>query len=208
MRPPPYRIETERLVLRCWDPRDAALLKEAIDSSLEHLRPWMPWAHTEPQTLDEKVELLRTFRSRFDSGAEFVYGIFAPDESEVLGGTGLHPRGGGGGSLEIGYWIRASAVGRGLATEASAALTRVGFELCEAERLEIHVDPRNRASARIPRRLGYVEEATLRRRLPPRAPGEPRADETFFTLLREEYEASELPATPLEASDAAGRRLL
>ena len=39
----PYRIETERLVLRCYDPEDAPLLKDAVDRSLDHLRPWMPW---------------------------------------------------------------------------------------------------------------------------------------------------------------------
>jgi RimJ/RimL family protein N-acetyltransferase len=43
---PPYRIETERMVLRCWDPADAGLLKEAIDASLDHLRPWMPRSAT------------------------------------------------------------------------------------------------------------------------------------------------------------------
>ena len=61
--PAPYRIETERLVIRCYEPRDASLLKEAIDSSLEHLRPWMPWAHQEPQTLEQKMELIRRFRA-------------------------------------------------------------------------------------------------------------------------------------------------
>ena len=46
---PPYRIVTERLVLRTWEPRDAPLLKEAVDSSIDHLLPWMPWAAHEPQ---------------------------------------------------------------------------------------------------------------------------------------------------------------
>ena len=42
-RPPaPYRIETGRLVLRCYEPDDAPLLKEAVDASIEHLLPWMP----------------------------------------------------------------------------------------------------------------------------------------------------------------------
>ena len=50
----------------------------------------MPWAHDEPQSLDEKVALLRLFRGNFDLGQDFVYGVFSADESEVLGGTGLH----------------------------------------------------------------------------------------------------------------------
>src|SRR4029079_18627456 len=92
-RPPaPYRIETGGLVIRCYDPSDAPLLKDAIDSSLEHLRPWMPWAADEPQTLEEKTDLLKLFRSEFDTGENFIYGIFSADETEQVGATGLHPR--------------------------------------------------------------------------------------------------------------------
>jgi hypothetical protein len=40
------------------------------------------------------VQLLRGFRGRFDLGQDFAYGIFVPDDSEVLGGTGLHTRAG------------------------------------------------------------------------------------------------------------------
>jgi RimJ/RimL family protein N-acetyltransferase len=52
---PAYRIHTRRLVLRCWQPEDAPLLKAAADSSLDHLRPWMPWAHQEPTNIEAKV---------------------------------------------------------------------------------------------------------------------------------------------------------
>jgi len=142
---PPYRIVSERLVIRCWEPRDAPRLKEAIDSSLEELRPWMPWARAEPQELSEKVALLRRFRGAFDLGTDFIMGIFDLDEREALGGTGLHKRRSAD-ALEIGYWIRSSHVGQGLATESSAALTRVAFEHCDVDRVEIRVDPANEAS--------------------------------------------------------------
>ena len=102
---PPYLIRTERLVIRCWSPEDAPLAKAAIDSSLDHLRLWMPWAHAEPTTVEEKAELFRFFRDSFDRGEDFVYGILDPDGSEVIGGTGLHTRVGPG-AFEIGYWIR------------------------------------------------------------------------------------------------------
>ena len=123
-RVPPYVIRTERLTIRCWEPRDAALLKDALDTSLEHLRPWMPWALDEPKPLEEKIDLLRRFRGLFDLGQDFVYGVFDRDEGEVVGGSGLHTRVGDD-ALEIGYWLRASAVGRGLARETTAALTVV-----------------------------------------------------------------------------------
>ena len=192
---PPYRIRTQRLVLRCWDPGDAPRLKAAVDSSLEHLRPWMHWAAHEPQPLEEKVGLLRQFRAQFDLGEDFVYGVFSRDESEVVGGSGLHTRVGDE-AFEIGYWIRADRVGEGLATEAAGALTWVAFELCGADRVEIRVDPANARSAAIPRKLGFREEATLRRRLP--AVGEPGfRDVTIYSLLRDD-----LPGTPVAAADA------
>ena len=202
--PAPYRIETERLVIRCWEPADAPLLKDALDSSLEHLRPFMDWAHDEPEPVEAKVERLRAFRALYDTGETFIMGIFDRSETEVLGGTGLHARIGPGG-LEIGYWIRASATRQGIATESSAALTRVGFEVCEADRIEIRIEPRNEASFGIPRKLGFLEEATLRRRLPGRAGG-PLRDMTIFTMFREDFDASLAPG--LRAFDAVGRQLV
>jgi len=166
----------------------------------------MPWALDEPQTVDEKIELLRRFRGQFDLDQNFVYGVFSLDESEVVGGTGLHPRVGDGG-LEIGYWVSAAAVGRGYATELSAALTRVAFALRDVDRVHIHVDPENVASARVPRKLGFVEEATLRRRLPPRRPGEARCDQMTFTMLREELAESPCAEARVRGFDAAGREL-
>lgn len=204
--PPPYRIETDRLVLRCWDPADAPLLKEAVDSSLDHLRPWMPWANEEPQPLEQKVELLRRFRGLFDLGQDFIYGILSRDESEVVGGSGLHTRRGEG-AFEIGYWIRASRIGQGLATEAVAALTAVGFAVPGIDRIEIHVDPANEASSKIPRRLGYTEEATLRRRLPTFGEQDGPRDSTVYTMFRDEFPPSRVSSVALRAFDCSGNPL-
>ena len=202
--PAPYRIETERLVIRCYEPRDAPLLKDAIDSSLEHLRAWMPWAENEPRTLEEQTDLLKLFRSQFDLGENFVYAIFSADETEQVGGSGLHPRVEPGG-LEIGYFIRASATRQGFVTESTAALTRVGFEICGADRIEIRIEPGNEASFGVPRKLGFIEEATLRRRLPGRADG-PLRDVTIFTMFREDFDPSLAPN--VRAYDALGERVL
>jgi RimJ/RimL family protein N-acetyltransferase len=111
----------------------------------------------------------------------------------------------GPGGLEIGYWIRASATRQGIATESSAALTRVGLEVCCADRIEIRIDPGNEASLGVPRKLGFTEEATLRRRLPS-AEGEPMRDVKVFTMFREDFDRSSAP--DLRAFDALGRQLV
>jgi len=203
VRTPPYRIETERLVIRCYEPRDASLLKEAVDASLDHLRPWMPWARFEPQPLEDKAELLRRFRGEFDLDQNYVYGVFDRAESRQLAGSGLHPRGGPA-SLEIGYFVRADALRQGLATEVTAVLTRVAFEVCGVDRVDIQVDPENARSAGVPRKLGFHQEATLRRRLEPKHDGGPRRDSILFTLVREELPASGCAAYAYRAFDAAG----
>ncbi|HEV2593524.1 MAG TPA: GNAT family protein [Gaiellaceae bacterium] len=200
---PPYRIETERLVIRCYEPSDAAAIKEGVDSSLDHLRPFMDWAADEPQTIEQKVALARRFRSWFDSDENYVYGIFPRDESRYLGGTGLHQRGGPG-SLEIGYWVRADAMRQGIATESTAVLTRVGVELCGAHRIDLQIDPRNEASQGVAKKLGFVHEGTLRRRLPPMGGDGPRRDVMVFTLLAEELPGSPSAAYDYAAFDAAG----
>jgi len=201
----PYRIETERFVLRCYEPEDAPLLKDAVDRSLDHLRPWMPWTPDEPEELDTVYERLRGFRGRYDLGEDFVMGVFTPDDSSVLGGTGLHTRLGEG-ALEIGYWIAADAVGQGLATELSGVLTRVAFEQFDVDRVEIRVDPANERSERVPQKLGYTLEATLRRRLPTKQ-GSDLRDVNVWTTFASELATSPCLQFEYVAYDALGRRL-
>ena len=204
-RGPAYRVVTERLVLRCWQPTDAPRLKVAIDESLEHLRPWMPWATQEPESVEAKAARLRRMRGQFDLGIDYVYGVLDREERAVLGGTGLHTRVGEG-AREIGYWIHVAHTGKGLATELVAALTRVAFEVDAVRRVEIHCDPENARSAAVPRKLGYVHEATLRARSV-RVDGTPR-DTMIWTLLAGEYPSSPAASCRVEAYDALGEQVL
>jgi len=202
---PAYRIQTQRMVIRCWNPVDAPLLKTAIDASLDHLKSWIPWAYEEPESLQTKVERLRQFRGKFDLGQDFLYGIFNLDETQVIGGTGLHTRAGEG-AREIGYWIHQDFINQGLATECSAALTRIAFEVEGVRRVEIHCDPENARSAAVPRKLGFTHEATLRQRISSRDEG--YRDSMIWTLLSGEYSDSPAARSEINAYDVIGRRIL
>ena len=193
-------------MIRCYEPEDAPLLKAAVDSSIEHLLPWMPWARFEPQSVAEKVELCRTFRGQFDLDDNYVYGIFSLDETEQLGGSGFHKRANEG-SLEIGYWVAAGAIGRGIATEVTAVQTRAGFELAGLDRIDIQVEPTNERSLAIPRKLGFTEEGTLRRRLEAHEDAS-RRDSVVFSMLREELEGSPCMAYAYTAYDVNGEQLV
>lgn len=202
---PAYRIETARLVLRCWQPADAPLLADAIGESLDHLRPWVRWAHNEPLTLAERAALLCRFRGMFDLDEDFVYGVFDRAGTRVLGGAGSHARVGPL-ARELGYWIRAGAVRQGLCNEAVAGLVRVAFEVDEVARLDIRCAAANRASSAVARRLGFRHEATLRRRLLEVGPD--LLDMELWTMLPDEYARSPLARVPVAAFDVVGTRLL
>lgn len=201
---PAYRIETERLVVRCYEPSDARLLAESVTESLEHLKPWMPWAHNEPEPFEEKVKRVKRFRGLFDLNQDYVYGIFNREETKLLGGTGLHTRLGDR-QLEIGYWIHKDYINKGLVTESTAALVKVAFEIVHVHRLEIRCDPANHASASIPRKLGFTHEGTLRRKTPFL---DGWSDSMIWGLLEEEYPNSPSVKARIKAFDMNGDPLL
>ncbi len=201
---PAYRIETKRLLVRCYNPSDASLLAETVTENIEHLRPWMPWVYAEPEPIEEKMQRLKRFRGNFDLGENFVYGIFNPENTKLLGGTGLHPRIGER-QLEIGYWIHKDFINQGLVTESTAALIKVAFELIHVHRLEIHCDPANLASAAIPRKLGFTHEGTLRAKTPFL---DGWSDSMVWGLLESEYPNSPSSKAAINVFDADGRHVL
>ena len=169
----PERVETERLIIRLWEPNDAEAAQTAVTASIEHLRPWMPWIAAEPLSVDDRRALIAQWRTQWEEGGEAVYGIFTKPTAgrgeTVAGGTGLHRRVGPDG-LEIGYWVGIDHVRQGYALEASAALTSTALAIDGINRVQIHHDKANVASAGVPSKLGY----TLVREEPrePMAPAE------------------------------------
>ncbi|MFX0048610.1 MAG: GNAT family N-acetyltransferase [Candidatus Hermodarchaeota archaeon] len=202
---PAYRIETERLVIRCYNPKDAPKLQKSIQESVEHLRPWLPWVKSEPEELKVKVERIRIFRAKFDLSEEYFFGIFNLKETELIGGIGLHPRVGSN-AFEIGYWINVNHIKKGYATESVAALTKVAFEVENVNRVDIHCDPNNLNSAAIPKKLGYMFEGILRGRTET-IDGEP-SDSMIWSIIKEEYLKSPTFKAKILAYNALGNLII
>jgi RimJ/RimL family protein N-acetyltransferase len=175
--PPPDRIETERLLLRRFEPEDVAAFAEMLEDSREHYAEFIPFF-----VEGDPAERVERYVTNFEAGEGFVYAAFEGDR--MVGGGMLFPRVGPAG-LELGYQLRRDAVGRGLATEIAAALLDAAFTVCEVDRVEAHIDPENRASIAVAERLGMPHEATLRRRLHDEG-REPR-DLAIYTLFRSDY---------------------
>lgn len=197
-----YKIETDRLLIRCYEPADAVMMHSAITDSLSHLRPWIPWARQEPREMEWTESFIRMFRGQFDLGQDAVYGIFDKAGSEQIGGTGLHNRIGKD-AREIGYWINVKHLNQGYATEAVRALIRIAFGIEGLSRLEIRCDPENVFSRRIPLRLGFRHEMTLRNNSTD-GDGKP-ADLMVWALSKREYEVAGSEDIALRAFDFMGR---
>jgi RimJ/RimL family protein N-acetyltransferase len=159
--PQAHKIVTARTTVRCYEITDAWMLKKTVDENLEHLKPWMPWAWHEPETLKAKLQRVQQFRDDFYAGKDGTFAIMNHGSTELLGSTGLHPRIQGN-ACEIGYWLSAKHTGSGLATEVVWALLKAGFEIEKLARIEIHCDARNRASARIAEKCGFELKETLK----------------------------------------------
>lgn len=176
MTTPPPRLRTERLVLRRWSPDDAPLLHPVLDANAAHLTPWVPAPVVACEPLPALEARLARWAADFDAGREWLYGVFPPEEHEVVGGVGLYPRGPAGrvpfdaaDHVELGYWLRADATGRGWATEAVQAALTVACALPGMSRVAIRCDARNVRSAAIPARLGFRHAGDLQ--APSLAPG-------------------------------------
>lgn len=163
--PFPERLTTPRLLLRVPTAEDGALMAAAVNANLEHLRPWMPWAQ-QPRTPEQQSESMARAQQRFLEGEDLMYLMLKGEQ--LIGSCGLHridwsvPMG------DIGYWLDQDHQGQGYATEIAAALTDLALTPAQQgglgfERLEIRCDPRNEKSAAVPRRLGYQQEARLKR---------------------------------------------
>jgi RimJ/RimL family protein N-acetyltransferase len=165
-RPPPV-LEAGPITLRRTHPDDAVRLAVAVNESLEHLRPWMPWAQ-EPATAESMDAFLRSSDERWEAGLDFGY-LLRDSTDAVVGGCGLHCRLEAG-ALALGYWVHVGHIGNGLATASARALTEAAFLLAGVQRVEIHCDAANVRSAAVPPRLGY-ELLRIDERVPA-APGE------------------------------------
>ncbi len=191
----PERYVTEAFVLRSYQPGDGPLLREAIVSSYDYLRPRMLWAKKD-QSEEEAEREVRTFRARYLLAEDFIMGIFSPDEAQLWGGVGFHMRHGpvSHGRAEIGMWIRASEAGRGLGTAVLRSLIDWGFTEWPWERLVWVCHASNRASARVAEKGGMLQEGRQRGHF--LHDDGTREDFLLFSILKEEWAQRRLGAEP------------
>lgn len=163
----PYRVE------------DARRLHEAALESVAEVEPWLPWCRAD-YSLEEAEAWTRTQVEEFEARREFHFTI-VDGRGRYLGGCALNGLNGLHRFANLGYWVRTSATGRGVATTAVRLLAQFAFAETDLERLEILCATTNAASRRVAEKAGAVHEGVLRSRL--FLHGQP-VDADLFSIVR------------------------
>jgi RimJ/RimL family protein N-acetyltransferase len=167
------------LLLRPWSPEDAPALCEAVRESVQSVGRWLPWCHAS-YGLEDAQAWIGQCRAGWMADEHFAFGVFERSTGILLGSVGLNQRNLVHHSASMGYWVRQSRQGRGVARRAARLAARFGFETLELIRIEIVALPDNHASRRTAEQAGARFEAIARHRVWTR--GEAR-DAAVYALL-------------------------
>jgi len=113
-----------------------------------------------PNTVEQTREFLQRHveESAQADRTTYNFGLVHTQTKRLIGSCGLMRSSPNGPQFGFGYVLHKDWWGQGLASEATAALIRFGFEELRAHRLWAHVFVGNAASERVLRKLGFRYE--------------------------------------------------
>jgi RimJ/RimL family protein N-acetyltransferase len=166
------------IALRPYQADDVLPLYEAASESIADIYPWMPWCHP-----GYTIEDSRTWvESRLGAWGKPDYDFVIVEQAagRFLGAVGLNQINRVHDFANLGYWVRSSVAGRGIAVLAARLCARFGFDELKLHRLEIVVDVDNRRSQRVAEKVGATREGLARQRC---KSGDAWRDAFMFSLL-------------------------
>jgi ribosomal-protein-alanine N-acetyltransferase len=185
-------IRGPRVRLRIPREDDARRLFElASDAEVTRFFSWGPYSE-ETQAL----EWLRTLPARRAEGVALELAIVDPDDW-VIGITAVLEASIRDRRAVVGTWLGQAYWGTGANAESKALIAHLAFEGLRMERLGAWADVRNPRSQRALERLGFVREGTLRAF---HRHGDERRDVVAYSLLREDWQQSELGAVAVSVA--------
>ncbi|MDJ0363682.1 GNAT family N-acetyltransferase [Hymenobacter sp. H14-R3] len=158
-------LETPRLLLRPYEPADAAAFFTVLDQSRERLKTSFPDRLRAVPNQAAAPAQLAAFTDDWQAGRFYVLGIWLRETLDYLGDICLMPQRHG--QAEIGYYLAAEAEGQGYAREALAAVCRFGFgRQVEAQRLLIRCYADNARAQAVARALGFALQTPVQPEAP------------------------------------------
>ena len=180
----PERLETERLYLRPFAAGDGENVFAAIDENRTLAKQFMPWVD-EHDSVDASEAYARRMHSLWISRAGLTLAVFEKATGNYLGGIGPHTIDWKIPSMELGYFFRPSAWGKGFAAEACGAICDLCFNHAQCVRLYAWIHGDNKQSVRVMEKAGFVHEGVLR--LNGRDHHGKNHDAIMYSMLREDF---------------------
>ena len=156
-------LTDEGLLLRAFGEEDVAGICEAVAESQRELARWMPWHHSGYDRSDAET-FIRLQPQAWSEGREYSFAISDRQSNKLLGGCGLNRIDWMNLSANLGYWVRTTAAGYGVASAATRLLLGFAFEQLGLARVEIVAAVGNAASQRVAEKVGATREALARNR--------------------------------------------
>lgn len=157
-------LHADGLLLRPFLGSDAAAFTEAVLESVDKVGRWMPWC-TSAYTENDALDWFAFCDASRKSGSAFEFGVFCRTSGQLLGGAGLNQIIQLHRFCNLGYWVRQSRQGEGIAPRCVQSLAAHAFESLMLERVEIVVAVGNKSSEAVAEKAGGLREGIARNRL-------------------------------------------
>jgi len=158
---------------------DAEALYDAIRESVPEMSRWLPFAH-ENYSIRETKDYLKRRPEGWKKDTDYSFAIIDSRDGTIIGGCGFNGIDKENGRANLGYWVRTSRTGQGVATAATVLLAKWGFMVVKLCRIEILASVGNKSSQRVAEKVGAQREGVLRNRL---KIGDDLHDAIMYSLL-------------------------
>lgn len=171
------------VALRLFRLEDISQVYEAVRESLTGLKPWMSWAHDAYSPQDAE-DFIRITRARWEERSLFAFAITDAKTGDILGGCSLSHKHPIYHYCNLGYWVRTSRQGAGIAGRSARLAARNGFEQEGIIRAEIVVAVGNEKSMRVAEKIGAHYEGRLLNRM---VVGKAIYDAHMYSLIPQDF---------------------
>jgi len=157
-------LSGDGLLLRPYRPEDSRALAAAVRESVDSVGVWLPWCNTGYGDAEAEAWIAHCAEG-WRRGEHFAFAMFDARTGQFLGAAGLNQRNREHNFMNLGYWVRTSQQGNGVAVRATRMVSTFGFGQIGLTRIEIVTALDNHASRRVAEKSGAVLEAIARNRL-------------------------------------------
>jgi RimJ/RimL family protein N-acetyltransferase len=151
------------LRVRPCRPDDAEAVYTAVRESITELALWAPWCPPD-YSMSHCRPWLESRAQAWAQGDEFDFAVEDADDGSLLGGCALNDINRTHNFANLGYWVRTSWTGQGVATAAARLVAEFGFTTLRFTRIEIVAAVGNVASQRVAEKAGATREGIERNR--------------------------------------------